>query len=266
MKFRSLFSTPKPIIGMIALPPLLGYPEFTTISAYIDYVLRDLEALTRGGVDAVCVENDFDHPHTLTAGPEIVAAMTRLTCEIRANTQLPVGVEVLLNDWQASLAVAQAAQAQFVRLDFFVDHVRIAAGEIKPNPQAVLAYRKRIGAEQVALFTDIQVKYSQLLEPNKPIAASALQAIAHGSDALIVTGNATGERPTTDDLQAVRVAVGDFPILVGSGTNPQNVNALLRFADGAIVGSALKASYAPFVPVEVARVKALTSALHLLNK
>ena len=93
-----------------------------------------------------------------------------------------------------------------------------------------------------------------------------MQAIAHGSDALIVTGNATGERPTTDDLQAVRVAVGDFPILVGSGTNPQNVNALLRFADGAIVGSALKASYAPFVPVEVARVKALTSALHLLNK
>ena len=60
MKFRSLFSTPKPIIGMIALPPLPGYPEFTTMSAYLDYVLRDLAALTQGGVDAVCIENDFD--------------------------------------------------------------------------------------------------------------------------------------------------------------------------------------------------------------
>lgn len=261
MKFKTLFPTQKPIIGMIALPPLPSYPEFTRMNDYVDYVLRDLAALEQGGVDAVCIENDFDHPHTLTAGPEIVAAMTRLTHEVRAHTRLPVGVEVLLNDWQASLAVALAANAQFVRLDFFVDHVQIQAGEIKPDPQAVLAYRKRIGADRVALFTDIQVKYSRLLEANKPIEVSAQQAIAHGADALIVTGNATGQRPTSADLQAVRAVVGDFPVLVGSGTTPQNVGELLRYADGAIVGSALKASYAPFVPVDVARVQALMRAV-----
>lgn len=245
---------------MIALPPLPGYPEFTNMNAYVDYVLHDLAQLEQGGVDGVCIENDFDHPHTLTGGAEIIATMTRLTHEVTSRTTLPVGVEVLLNDWQASLAVAHAAQAQFVRLDFFVDHVRIPAGEITPQPQAILAYRHLIGADHIALFTDIQVKYSSLVDPSKPLALSARQAIAHGSDAIIVTGTQTGNPPQRDDLIEVRNAVGQFPILLGSGTNAQNVSALMRYADGAIVGSALKAKYAPFVPVEKARVSALVAA------
>ena len=87
--------------------------------------------------------------------------------EITRNAKVPVGLGVLLNDWRAALAIAKVTNAAFVRLDFFVDKVRIAAGVIEPQPDAVLDYRKKIGAENVALFTDIQVKYSELLEPGK---------------------------------------------------------------------------------------------------
>ncbi len=106
----------------------------------------------------------------MIVGAEIVASFTRVADEVARHAKIPVGLEVLLNDWRASLANCKVNGATFVRLDFFVDRVRIAAGIIDPEPEAVvIAYRNRLGAEGVALFTDIQVKYSELLEPGKPI-------------------------------------------------------------------------------------------------
>ncbi|MBI5879164.1 MAG: BtpA/SgcQ family protein [Chloroflexi bacterium] len=239
-RFREIFPNPKPIVGMIALPPLPGYPEFTRIDAYIERALGDLRALEDGGADGVCVENDYDHPHTLTGGPEIIASFTRIVSEVMRHARVPVGLEVLLNDWRASLAIALATGAQFIRMDFFVDRVRIKAGVIEPEPEAVLAYRARIRAEHVALFTDVQVKYSESLEPGKRLSTSVRQAVQHGADAVIVTGRETGQPPTLDDVREAREAAGDFPVLLGSGTAPGNAGALLRVADGALVGTSLK--------------------------
>ena len=67
-RFRSLFPSGKPLIGMIALPPLPGYPGFTTVDALVDAALADLKKLERGGVDGALVENDFDQPNTMTGG------------------------------------------------------------------------------------------------------------------------------------------------------------------------------------------------------
>jgi len=239
-RFHSIFPNPKPVIGMIALPPLPGYPEFTRMDAYIERALRDLRALEDGGADGVCVENDYDHPHTLTGGPEIIAPFTRIAGEVMRQARVPVGLEVLLNDWRASLAIALSTGAQFIRMDFFVDRARIKAGIIEPEPEAALAYRARIRAEHVALFTDVQVKYSESLEPGKRLAESVRQAIRHGADAVIVTGRETGQPPTLTDVQEAREAAGAFPVLLGSGTAPDNAATLLRVADGALVGTSLK--------------------------
>jgi len=241
-KFRSIFQNPKPIIGMIALPPMLGYPEYSGLESVIERALGDLDTLQKGGVDGVCVENDYDRPHVMTVGPEIVASFTCVAREVAKHAKVPVGLEVLLNDWRASLSIAKVIGARFVRLDFFIDRVRIAAGVVEPEPEAVLAFRKKIQAESVALFTDIQVKYSELLEPGKTLGFSAEQAIAAGSDGLIVSGKVTGEGPTLADLRETREAAGDVPVLVGSGTSPQNVRDLFQYADGAIVGTSLKNS------------------------
>src|SRR6185295_16095155 len=131
---------------MIALPPLPG-----DLNAMNERVLADLNTLQQHGIDGVCVENDYDQPHQLTVGPEIVAAFTNIANEVRLHANVPVGLQVLLNDWRASLSIAKAIDAQFVRLDFFVDKVRIAAGVIEPQPDEVIAYRKKLKAENVLL-------------------------------------------------------------------------------------------------------------------
>ncbi|HWQ14101.1 MAG TPA: BtpA/SgcQ family protein, partial [Roseiflexaceae bacterium] len=237
-RFHTLFPAPRPIIGMIALPPLPGYAGSPGVEGIVAAALEDLAALGAGGMHAALVENDFDRPHALTVGPEVVAAMARVASEVAARAPFPVGVQVLLNDWRATLAVAAVAGARFVRLDFFVDRVCIGAGVVEPDPTAVLAYRAAIGAADVAILADIQVKYSVPLEPGKPLALSARQAAAAGADAVVVTGSATGVPPTAADLKAARA--GGVPVLIGSGLTPANAPALLPLADGAIVGTALR--------------------------
>lgn len=258
------FPVTRPVIGVIHLPPLLGYPEFTTMESTTALALKDLHSLQRGGVDGVLVENEYDHPHQFTVGPEIMASFTWIMYQVMEQATVPVGLEVLLNDWQASLAIAKACGAAFVRLDFFVDKVRVKDRVIEPDPAEIIAYRRKLKAEQVALLTDIQVKYSELLE-EKLLATSARQAVTAGADAIIVTGRATGDMPTLTDLQEAREVVGDFPVLVGSGTTPANAAQLFQYADGAIVGTALKSGSEPADRVVEDKVRQLMQVVRPLR-
>jgi membrane complex biogenesis BtpA family protein len=260
LKFREIFTRSKPIIGMIALPSLPGKTD-----AIVERAIDDLQVLQEGGVDGVCLENDYDRPHQLIVGPEIVSSFTRIAQEVALHARVPVGLQVLLNDWRASLSIANAIDAQFVRLDFFVDRVRIQAGTIEPEPEAVLAYRKQLGAEGIALFTDVQVKHSELLEPGKTLSTSVHQAIAKNSDAIVVSGKITGEAPTLEDLNEARIAAGDFPVLIGSGATPQNIRELLRYSDGAIVGTAFKNGMKSEDRVVLERVKEFMRGLKSAN-
>ncbi len=237
-RFRSLFPKPRPVIGMIALPPMPGYPAFTSIDALVEVALADLEKLERGGVDGALIENDFDQPHTMVGGAEIHAAMTRVTREVVARARVPIGVEVLLNDWRASLAIAMTTGARFIRMDFFVDRVLTKCGPFEPEPEAVLAYRKAIRAESVQLYADLQVKYTTVIGGPKPLEQSAREAEAAGADAVIVTSHETGIGPDPADLRAARA--GSLPILIGSGLTPENATELIPLADGAIVGTSLR--------------------------
>lgn len=237
-RFRALFPGDHPVIGMIALPPMPGYPAFTGIDAIIDAALADLERLEAGGVDGALVENDFDQPHTMVGGAEIHAAMTRVTREVVARARIPIGVEVLLNDWRASLAIAAMTGARFIRIDFFVDRVMTKLGPFEPEPDAVLAFRKSINAEQVQLFTDLQVKYTTMIGGPKPLAQSAREAEAVGADAVIISGTETGIGPSPDDLRDAHAT--SLPVLIGSGLTPENAHTLAPLCDGAIVGTSLR--------------------------
>lgn len=262
-RFLELFPGRTPIIGVIALTPSPGYPAFTSIEAMLDAAHQDLAALERGGVAGVLLENDFDHPHSMVGTPEVIAAMTRVAREIVAVATVPVGVQVLLNDWRASLAIAAMTGARFIRLDFFVDRVRVKAGLVEPDPAAILSYQRAIGADHVLILADIQVKYSSLVDGPKPLAQSAQEAALAGADAVVVTSAETGVGPSTADLQAARGA--GLPVLIGSGLSPVNAAALMPLADGAIVGTSLRPGRAPTDRADAGRVMALMAAVRQTN-
>lgn len=248
----------KTIIGMIHLPPLPGYEHHPGMKAVVKKALQDLFLLEEGGVNGVLIENENDHPHQMKPGPEIIAAMTHVASEVVKHARVPVGVQVLLNDPEASLAIAQATGAAFIRTDYFVDKMwRDGYGIMKINPTQLMRFKKKIGAKKTKIFADVQVKYAKLLEKGKTISQSTKQAINAGADAIVVTGDVSGQTPQLQDLKEAKSAASNVPVYVGSGFSVQNAKQLLKCSDGAIVGTSLKTQG----NVDVKKVKALMEEL-----
>lgn len=241
-KFKQIFPVKKPIIGMIHLLPLPGYKDHPGMGLVISHALKDLKALEKGGIDGVMVENEYDHPHQVTVGPEIISAMTKVVSEAVKKASVPVGLEVLLNDPKASLAIAKITGAKYIRTDYFVDKMAREeyGGEMFTDPRGLMEYRKRIGAENVVVLTDLQVKYATLMEKGKTISQSTSQAIEAGSGAVIITGNRSGQPPKISDLKEAKLTGENFPVIIGSGFSFKNAENLLQWADGAIVGESVK--------------------------
>lgn len=240
VNLEKVFRTKYPIIGALHFSPMIGYPDFEGTEFVLRKGLMDLKAFEKGGVDGIIIENNYDLPHKIIVSHETVAMMTFLAIKLKENTNLPLGINVLWNDYEAALSIAKVVGLKFVRIPVFVDNVRTSFGDIFGKAKEVISYRQKIQAEEVGLFTDIQVKHAQMLDLAKSIGVSAQQAIEAGSDGLIVTGKWTGDAPKIEDLVEARKSAGDFPILIGSGATKENVSVLLKFADGIIVSTSLK--------------------------
>ncbi len=243
-RFRTIFAGRKTIIGLSHLPPLPDYPDSPGLDALRTHALNDLRVLQSGNFDGVLIENEYDRPHRLLAEPDTIAAMTEITTSVaEAAGNINVGCEILLNDPKASLDVANAAGAVFIRTDYFVDKMaRREFGEFEIDPQGLIDYRKDIGATEVLILADIQVKYATMLEKCS-LHESARLACIQGADAVVVTGNETADAPTANQLREACSGVGasglGIPVLVGSGLAADNALDLLAECDGAIVGTSL---------------------------
>jgi membrane complex biogenesis BtpA family protein len=240
-RFEQLFGTRRALIGVIHLPPLPGYPASPGIEQVLAKALHDLAALESGPVHGVLVENEWDRPHRVEAAKETIAGMTRVTRElVCAARSTRVGVEILLHDPEASIAAAAMSGASFIRTDYFSDPMeRPEYGKMRIDPEGLLRYRRSLAADSVLVLADIQVKYARMLV-ERTLADSARIAVESGADAVVVTGSRTGEPPTLAELEEARRGAREIPLLVGSGLSASNAKALLRVADGAIVGTSLQ--------------------------
>ena len=243
-RFRKLFGGDKTIIGMIHLPPLPGYPDSKGIDGAIAHAVADFHVLKQAGVDGVLIENEYDRPHRITAEPETIAAMTAITkTVVQESSSVIIGCEILLNDPKASLAVARMSGAGFIRTDYFVDAMtRPGYGEFTIDADDLVIYRSSIGADDVLILADIQVKYASMIR-KRPLSESAQLACEKQADAIVVTGDLTGDAPVIEHLREAASGVSasgrETPVLIGSGLDASNAKSLLEDCDGAIVGTAL---------------------------
>lgn len=92
----------------------------------------------------------------------------------------------------------------------------------------------------MTLFTDIQVKYKTLLNPNKTLKQSAEEAIKYKTNGIVITGSATGVETPIEKVKEIKSLFPDETILIGAGLNKDNILEQLKYADGAIVGTSIK--------------------------
>ena len=231
---------PGPLVACLHLPPGPGCVGFVGRQACLDALALDLAALDEAGFDSILLENENDKPHTLTVSNAQATWLSMLAVEARRLTRRPLGIGVQRIDWETTLAVAAAAGLAMVRLDTFVDRVVMQGQTVEVDPGAVRALRSALGADDVALWTDVHVKHAALVG-DAPLAASVVRAVDEGAGAVLITGTRTGEPPLLRDLSEARAAAaGRAPIYLASGLDADNAATLREHCDGAIVGTALK--------------------------
>lgn len=252
---------PLALIGMVHLPPLPGSPAAEqSLSTIINLALADAQTLDLAGFNALMVENFGDAPFRATrVDPHTVACMTVVAQAIRAATRLPIGINVLRNDPQAALAVAAACGAAFVRINVHCGVYATDQGIIEGRADETLRYRRLLGTS-TAIFADVHVKHARPLSSASIGDAAEETAYRGRADALIVSGTATGKPTDLADVRAVKAAVHDRPVYIGSGATADNIRHILEIADGAIVGTAIKRDGRTTAPVDPERAAALVRA------
>lgn len=242
-KFIKIFKRSKVVIGMIHIEALPGTPKSkNSIASIIDKAKREAETYKKAGVDAIAIENMHDTPYlNKNVGPEITAVMTRVGAEIkRVVNNMPVGIQILAAANKEALAVAQAAELDFIRAEGFVFGHIGDEGYIESCAGELLRYQKQIGAENILIFTDIKKKHSShSITSDVSIEETAHAAEFFMSDGVIVTGVATGTEANPEEIIAVKKSV-KIPVIVGSGVTYENLESYLKISDALIVGSYFK--------------------------
>jgi hypothetical protein len=227
------------VIGMVHLKALPGTANFkdNMKDIYLNGI-NDAVNLEKGGVDALMIENHEDMPYGVNLDVAQVAALSAVSSIIKRKVNIPIGIDAAFNDYKAAFSIAKAIGGDFIRIPVFVDTVDSFVGIIKPVCEEALKYRKMINAENVKIFADIQVKYTNRIT-EQSIEKSAAMAVMCGADALIVTGAHTGGETPLESLKRVRNTV-KVPVIIGSGFGHENAKEQFVYAHGAIVGTSLK--------------------------
>ncbi len=228
----------------------------------LDQALAEAETYRACGIHALMVENMHDLPYVQHPGPEIATAMAVLAREVKnAHPSLPLGLQILAGANTEALSAALAAGADFIRAEAFVFGHVADEGYMDSCAGALLRHRKAIGADAIAVFTDIKKKHSaHALTADVDIVQTAHAAEYFLSDGLILTGASTGEAASAEELRAV-VAAAKLPVLVGSGITADNLKTYLPLADAFIVGSHFKKDGHWANPLDPDRIRRLLDAL-----
>lgn len=241
MDLKQVFKTPNPIIGVVHLLPLPTSPRWGgSLKAIIDRAEQEATALAAGGVDGIIVENFFDAPFPKDhVDPAVVSAMTVVIQKLMHMVTLPIGINVLRNDAQSAFAIAACVQAQFIRVNVWTGIMATDQGMIEGRAHELLRYRRELGCD-VKVFADVLVKHARPLgSPNLTMAVQ--DTIERGlADAVILSGWATGNPPSLEDLELASAVANGTPVLIGSGADWENIPKLMTAADGVIVSSSLK--------------------------
>lgn len=238
--FIKCFGSQKAVLAMLHL-------KGSNDAEILDRAKREIELYHSQGVTAVIVENYFNQEETKSA--EMVL---RYLQENRQDVMY--GVNMLEHD-QAGFEAAAEYGASFLQLDSVAGHL---------TPDEDILFGEQIAKwrtmTNALVLGGVRFKYQpyrsgRSLEEDLNIGMTRC-------DAIVVTGAGTGMETSMDKIIQFRQIIGDFPLVVGAGMTPENCAERLNIADGAIVGSYFKDTFADTGEVDVDHIRTFMNAVH----
>ena len=253
-RFRQVFGTARPVIGMVHLGALPGTPLYDAeggIERLVADARADLAALQAAGFDAVMFGNENDRPYEFDVDRASTATMAHIIGRLRGDIRVPFGVNVLW-DPMSTIALAAATGAAFVR-EIFTGTYASDMGPWMPDAGRAMRYRDRLGRRDCLMLYNVSAEFADSLD-RRPLPDRARSAVFSSiPDAVLVSGQITGEAAALSDLEAVKAVLPHVPVMANTGVKHDTVADVLRVADGCVVGSALKVDGNTWNPVDPAR-------------
>lgn len=241
-RFSEIFVTPKPILGMLHLTG-------SSAEERLEIARKETETLIANGVDGVIVENYFGDKDDVRSVLEWLETL---------NPDVLVGLNVL-RDHHLAFELAKQFRVDFIQMDS-------VAGHLPPDEDMDFAAElaELRGSVSSVLFGGVRFKYQPVKSGRSE--PEDLTIGKERCDAIVVTSDATGQVTDLDKVRRFRATTGsDFPLLIGAGLTAANAREQLLEADGAIVGSYFKDTYADTGIVDGAHVAELMSVVEGLR-
>jgi membrane complex biogenesis BtpA family protein len=240
-RFTEVFGTAKPIIAMVHLGALPGSPLYDArggLEKLLDDARKDLHALQAAGFDAIMFGNENDRPYAFDVDTASTATMAAIIGAVKQDITLPFGVNVLW-DPMATVALAAATGASFCR-EIFTGTYASDMGVWAPDAGKALRYRDSLGRKDLLMLYNVSAEFADSLD-RRPLPDRARSAVFSSiPDAVLVSGQITGEAARMEDLEGVKAALPNTPVMANTGVRHDTVADVLAIANGCVVGSALK--------------------------
>lgn len=236
--FKRVFGANKPVIGMVHIGALPGTPLYDPSIDLVVAARADLKALQDAGFDAVMFGNENDRPYEFEVDVASTATMAAIIGELKAEITIPFGVNVLW-DPMSSIALGVATDAAFVR-EIFTGNYASDMGIWAPDAGKAMRYRNRLGRPDMALLYNISAEFAHSLDQRSLPDRARSAVFSSIPDAVLVSGQITGEAAALSDLEAVKAVLPDIAVMANTGVKHETVADVLKIADGCIVGSSLK--------------------------
>ncbi|MFA5993104.1 MAG: BtpA/SgcQ family protein [Candidatus Pacearchaeota archaeon] len=231
-EFSKLFSSKKPIIGMIHLAGRKKEDKVTR-------ALEELAIYDQEGVSGAIIE-DYH------GSSEDVEETLR---QSNGRFNLVLGINVLRNPYGAFKLAADYG-ARFVQFD-----------SVQTKDLDLSLYENMRGAfPNILVLGGVGFKY---ISPTGNPLEIDLEEGKSRCEAIVTTGDGTGMETPLEKLRQYQELLRDFPLIVGAGVNLRNVCEQLQVCDGAIVGSYFKPEGNTQLPVDRMKVRDL---IHIVGK
>ncbi|MFI3284045.1 MAG: BtpA/SgcQ family protein, partial [Erysipelotrichaceae bacterium] len=208
--------------------------------------------------------NEGDRPYLTTVGPEVIATYVRIATEVSKELTVPFGCGVLI-DPKATIAVANAIGAKFVRT-YVSNSYEGSFGSQSFNPGEIFRYQKAIGAEKVRVYTYFEPHGATCVD-TRPVSEQIDSGFAVMPIAgMLVGGPRAGLPPEQAHFRKIKEQFPDRPLILGSGANKDNIQDLLPYADGVIVGTTIKEGKYLYNPIDYDRAKEFIEAARKAQK
>lgn len=201
-------------------------------------VYKEAKMITDMGFDGFILQNMHDGPVSQQARQETIAYMTILGNMIK--TSFPDKILGILVNWDgiASLAVAEAVHADFVRVEHLYTGVSVCdTGFMYGQCAEICEFKKRIGST-IPVYADAQEVNSTYVAPKSKVDCARDVVRSAFADGVFMSGSSTEN--SIEIVKQVKEKLPGVPVFLGGGATGDNICDLMQYYDGVSVATWIK--------------------------